>query len=289
MNLSLSNTIGRRMALGPDPAAAYIAAITAAGATVTAPKQAAISTFISGEIAAGRWDGHKRIHFPVWGLAAANAICMKSLTSGTFTGAFLHTSRGAKSNETYGSYFKTAGQFLAPLGISKSSYHISYMVTDNMDNNYAYSGYLMQGIPTSGGQDVALTNTYTYNDDNEVEYTGVNISIAGSGVEIVCSNYGVVTEPMGIISCNGNGSAQYIKHRNVLGVSTKSTNSISQSGELSGGSLTFMGSQYGETVAPVTCGLLTLGTHLTTEQDSLFTAAAKTLWENVTGQSLPTL
>jgi hypothetical protein len=278
------------MALGQaGPEAAYVAALTAAGATVTAPQQAAISTFMSGEIAAGRWNGHKRIHFPVWGLAAANAICMKSLTSGTFTGAFLHTSRGAKSNAPYGSYFKTAGQFLAPLGISKSSYHISYMATDNMDNNYAYTGYLMQGVLAGGEQDVVLTNAYAYNDGNDVEYAGVNIVIAGSGVEIVCSNYGVVTDPMGIISCNGNGSAQYVKHRNVLGVSTKSTSSVSQSGELSGVSLTFMGSQYGETVTPATCGLLTLGTHMTTEQDSLFTAAAKTLWENVTGQSLPTL
>ena len=50
-----------------------------AGATMSVPQQAAVSTFMADEIAAVRWDKIKRLYFPVWQLASANAICMKIL------------------------------------------------------------------------------------------------------------------------------------------------------------------------------------------------------------------
>lgn len=70
---------------GFDPATRdYLAQIQATGVTVTSTQQSAINAFIVAEKAVGRWSLHKRFYFPIWANAAANAICMKSLTSGTF-------------------------------------------------------------------------------------------------------------------------------------------------------------------------------------------------------------
>jgi len=270
------------------PEASYVAALRAAGATVTAPQQAALSSFISGEIAAGRWDGIKRLHLPVWQLAAANAICMKSLTSGTFFGSFNHYNYGVQNNGQYGSYFNTAGQFLTPLGITKSSYHISYMETRVL-SNVSDNGFYIQSLTSPSGSPVIIQWSLqkSYDDNNLVVELSSAFNIFDFNFNILHEQSGVTIEPMGLVSISGNGSAQYGKIRNVLGVSTKATGSIVQSGNSPAAlNLDFAGSQYSEGV--VSCSFLSLGTHMTTEQDSLFTAAAKTLWENVTGLSFPT-
>lgn len=87
----------------PD-ALAYIAAIEAQGATVTGAQKTAISDFVAAEKAASRWTGLKRFYLPVWGIAAANAICMKSLTSGTFSGGVTHAAGYVEYNGTSGSF-----------------------------------------------------------------------------------------------------------------------------------------------------------------------------------------
>jgi hypothetical protein len=75
------------IARGLDPdAEAYIAALIAASATVTSTQRRAINDFIEDEKAASRWDLLKRFYLPIWGNADANAVCLKSLTSGTFVG-----------------------------------------------------------------------------------------------------------------------------------------------------------------------------------------------------------
>ena len=279
----LGATIGSN--LDPD-AQAYINAISATGATVTSAQESAINTFITTGKTEGWYSSLKRLHLPIWQLAAANAICMKSLTSGTFTGTFDHGSRGTRSDGM--SYFRTAGHYLTPLGISKSSYHISYMVTDPLD---ADSGQLAQNLTSLGETNLNWNVSSSYDNDNNIEFMAVNLLTLGFGASIVSYTMaGGIVEPMGVISVGGNGSEQYAKHRNILGVSTKATGSIVQSGSISELVNDFVGSQYGSggSAAP-RCGLLSIGTHMTTEQDSLFTAAAKALWENVTGQSLPTL
>jgi hypothetical protein len=270
------------------PEASYVAALRAAGATVTPTQQAALSSFISGEIAAGRWGNHKRIHFPVWQLAAANAICMKSLTSGTFFGGFIHHNYGVQNYGQFGSYFNTAGQFLTPLGITKSSYHISYMETRPL-SDVPDSGVYIQSLTSPSGSPVIIQWVVgkSYDDDNLVVEVSSAFNFFDFNFNMIHEQSGVTIEPMGVVSISGNGSAQYGKIRNVLGVSTKATGSIVQSGNSPAAlDLSFAGSQYSE--GSVSCSFLSLGTYMTTEQDSLFTAAVKTLWENVTGLSFPT-
>ena len=85
MNYSLSNMLGGGMVAGLDPdAKAYVNAVIATGVTVTGLQRNAINNFIEGEKTASRWSIHKRLYLPIWANAAANAICLRSLTSGTF-------------------------------------------------------------------------------------------------------------------------------------------------------------------------------------------------------------
>jgi hypothetical protein len=85
-------------------ATAYISAIATAGATVTAAQRDYINDFIRAEKIASRWDLVKRLYLPIWGVAAANAICLRSLTSGTFVGGITHTAGYVTTNATTGHF-----------------------------------------------------------------------------------------------------------------------------------------------------------------------------------------
>ena len=74
--------------IDPD-AQAYIAAITAAGADLgllndEAITKKAISDSIIERKDLGIWELERRTYLPIWGVAAANAICQRSLESGEF-------------------------------------------------------------------------------------------------------------------------------------------------------------------------------------------------------------
>lgn len=106
--------------LDPD-AAAYIALVEAAkGSAVTSTQRAAIDAFVRGEKSASRWDAIKRLYLPIWGVAAANAICLRSLTSGTFTvSGVTHAAGYVQGDGSTGSFrYDTTA---AAVGMSASS------------------------------------------------------------------------------------------------------------------------------------------------------------------------
>jgi hypothetical protein len=111
--------------LDPD-AKAYINAVVAAGATVTGLQRNAINAFVKSEKAASRWTLHKRFYLPIWGVAAPNAICMTSLTSGTFVGGVTHTAGYMQGDGTTGYLDPGSAGNLRTLGLSGSS--LTYMV-----------------------------------------------------------------------------------------------------------------------------------------------------------------
>jgi hypothetical protein len=259
LGLALSSGI-RRL----DPEAAYVAALTAAGATVTAPQQAAISTFMSGEIAAGRWDGIKRLYFPVWGLAAANAICMKSLATGTWTGGTVTHAAGYVQSTRTGGYMNTNTNFPA-LGITKDSFHFAvvYKTSPFGGDNY---------IDVSFGS----SNTFFGVEDG-------NVSPILGGVQQLYADYA----PLKVFSLGGNASSQYLKNRNPEGVTNLLAQSEVISNAFDASNIYFLRFNGHDKSSESQTGLLSLGTTLTTEQDTAYTLALKTLWETVTGLTLP--
>jgi hypothetical protein len=128
--LTLHTPAGSR--LDPD-ASAYIAELTSAGVSVTGGQRLALDTFIRAEKAAERWDLHKRLYFPIWGIAAANAICMKSLTSGTFNGTVTHAAGYIQGNGTTGYFDSGAGSEPNTLGLSNASATLFMVVSNNSD------------------------------------------------------------------------------------------------------------------------------------------------------------
>jgi len=108
---------------------AYISAIRTAGATVTAAQRDYINDFIRAEKIASRWDSIKRFYLPIWGVAAANAICLRSLTSGTFVGSVTHGAGYVQSDGSTG-YFDT-GVSLSGAGCLQDSTSLFAMTRFN--------------------------------------------------------------------------------------------------------------------------------------------------------------
>ena len=133
MNLSLSFALSSRLfGSGVDPdAQAYINAVTSAkGSSPSLLQTVAIDNFYKAEKAAGRYSKHKMMYLPIWANAAANAIDLISLTSGTFVGDVTHGSGYIQGDGTTG-YFRT-GKIASTLGLDLATNYGSASVLVNL-------------------------------------------------------------------------------------------------------------------------------------------------------------
>jgi hypothetical protein len=85
--------------------------------------------FYKAEKAAGRYSKHKMMYLPIWANAAANAIDLISLTSGTFVGDVTHGSGYIQGDGTTG-YFRT-GKIASTLGLDLATNYGSASVLVN--------------------------------------------------------------------------------------------------------------------------------------------------------------
>ena len=131
MNYSLGNMLGRRMALDAlDPdASAYIAAVRAAGGTVTEAQATAISNFAILGKSDGWFSSVKRFYLPIWGVAAPNAVDLIARGSGTFVGGATHSSGFVTFNGTTG--YLRADATITSLGSTSSTHHAMALVSNN--------------------------------------------------------------------------------------------------------------------------------------------------------------
>ena len=249
--------------LASGPEAAYIAALTAAGATVTAPQRAAISTFMSGEIAAGRWDKMKRLYFPVWGSPAANAICMKSLTSCTFNGAFTHASGYIQGGTNK---YISLGTTLDGLGISPGSHYFAGLFKTAISSN----------------------NKAMLFSDLLISYGEEDLRVTVGAQSFVDGNSFSPSDMFGVISYGAQTTlaSRYCRLRKASGVTIAAVQGGTLTGSFEVTNITFLGtttSSYWDGQ----CAALTLGTYMSAADDTAYTAALETLWETCTGLTLP--
>jgi hypothetical protein len=229
--------------------------------SMTLTKINALDAFIKGEKTAGRWDGHKRLYFPVWGLAAANAICMKSLTSGTFSGAMTHGAGFITS--TQGVLLSNTN--LPALGITVESHHLAVLSKLGGSRDYSYA------IFSSG-------NVLLGKDDaNNIGQTKTTSISSGE----------FIPNPTGVFSYGGTRTSRFLKRRLTAGVSTLGTSNASVSGDFSNSTVNLMGSSLGSRYCDDHVGVLSLGTALSDAEDTAYTLALKTLWEGTTNLVLP--
>lgn len=220
---------------------------------------------MSGEIAAGRWDKMKRLYFPVWQVAAANAICMKSLTSGTFVGSIIHGDKGVGVNDT-SSYMNT-NVSIPELGIA-TSYHYAALLPFGFNDGY---DAIFGGIPdvyffADDGTYVAFIEDVTIDLSNQAFPGGV---------------------AYGILSLGGNSNDRYVKNRSSSVVSSYSN---TQDFELlsypSNRNIFLLGRNDGNNnvnASGAFVGAFSMASELTTAEDTAYTLALKTLWETCTG------
>ena len=105
LGLSLARAGGA--ALDAD-AAAYIAAVETAGATVSGTQKAAIDTFVKTGKSDGWYSKLKRLYLPIWGIVSPNATCAISLTSGTFVGNVTHNTGSVSTTSPTGHFLADA-------------------------------------------------------------------------------------------------------------------------------------------------------------------------------------
>lgn len=274
MKYALANSLSTAVSgLDPD-AKAYIDAVIAAGATVTATQKNAINTFVKDGKSDGWYSSIKRFYLPIWSIAAPNAIDLISLTSGTFVGSPTY---GADSVAfASGAYFNSQNS-LSALGLTASSGYIFALTK-------AWSSGVIAGSGTAGNT-IYLGRSSSTN--LQLRYAG---NVEGSGQLTATGAIGT----LGICSASRQGGDRKIYLRKA---SARSQVATSTSGDFGTPQLSkFYFSAYNNAnnvsdSVPVT-GVSTLGAFgygmgLTDAQDSLFTQSLKNLWETCTGSVLP--
>jgi hypothetical protein len=276
MNYSLSLMLGRNMALGAlDPdAVSYIAAVRAAGGTVSGAQATVISNFVILGKADGWFSSIKRFYLPIWGVAAANAICLKSLVSGTFFGGVTHGTGFVRGNGTTG-YFSTVTTVDA-LGINNAGLFGCLVYVGSSVNGVGHYGSL--GSANFTGIAFDRFNTPANVDFGQNLGTRINPIAANSTSAILCNaRFGV--------------SEHRAYRRSASGIINTATSLVTHASQSIPTPMFYMairtvaGGVSNPSAADYGC-FFASSTNNSTEVTN-FTLAIKNLWEGTTGLTLP--
>lgn len=275
MRLALKNILngaGGLSRLDTD-AKAYIDAVVAAGATVTATQRNAINAFVKGGKIDGWWASMKRIYLPIWAIASPNAIDMVGRTSGTFAGTVTHASGYVQGNGTTG-FFRFNGT-PSGLGLTLNS---GFLFT--LCNQSATADGVPVGVLVGATNRCSITTGAT---SLGSEYTSLSTSI--SFAQTRANQNGVI--------CFSRTASNSITlyQRKTAGFSTLATNTVTETAASPVESVCAMAR--GRTAITQDSyfngreGAYGLGLGMPQTDVSNFTLALKTLWETCTGLILP--
>jgi hypothetical protein len=261
--------------LDPD-AKGYIDAVVAAGGTVSGAQRSAINTFYKTGKSDGWYSSLKRMYLPIWGAAAPNAICMTSLTSGTFVIGVTHAAGYIQGNGTTGYFDPGASGNLRTLGMSGSTLH--YMV-----------GVSQQGTAASiivGAFDGNLANRCQL-----TEQTSPSGNVL-SAPELISSPVNTASPRDGILigSCT-TASSRYLHRRKTAGT-TVTTDATATTANVPNGQPYIMARN---NLSPASVSLYydgrifaaSYGLAIAQADAPKFSLAIKNLWETCTGLTLP--
>lgn len=259
-------------------AAAYINAVTDAGASVTATQRQAINTFIKTGISEGWGANIRRLYLPIWGLAAPNAIDLITTTSGTFVGGVTHGDGFVQGNGSTG-YFNT-GATQGACSISASSgYYFALL-------KQAATGSFRAMLGTSAGATMSMILTAPSTSQIQADHYGNTTGRLFSSS----------TTPNGIISFSRFGGDRTIWRRSsssrtaIAGPTAGAdvgSNGNANIFALASNNSVVSGGQSPVGLSNAQLGAVCLGVGVSNDDDSKITSAAKTLWETCTGLSLP--
>lgn len=280
MNYSLAHTFGQYRAGRLDPdAKAYIAAVVATGVTVTATQRTAVDTFYKTAKADSYYTSLKRLYLPIWGVAAANAIDMISLTSGTFNGGITHGAGFVQGDGTTG-YFNF-GATPGSLGLSLASGGLFFLckAADTRTNTVGIIGCSDNGANT----------TATYVQIRSSAENIIRLLYANAATQ---SNASLARNAhTGVLAFIRNSGERNIRRRTTSGVLSLLNQTIGDAGAIPviqnivSIAENYAGSIINYNNAELGSYGVTLGMDNTTNDS--FTLALKNLWETATGLTLP--
>lgn len=256
---------------GYDPdASALFAALITAGATVSTAQKTAIDTFIRAEKTALRWDLHKRLHMPVWGVAAANAICWKSRTTGTFVGGVTHAAGYVQGDGSTG-YFNIGSTYSA-LGLTNADGLIGTLCTTADARSGTY--LIGSAVATSAGGILTQLSSLVCR-----LFQGASPIIIdpqdGEGITIV-----------GLTASN----ARYVYKRKTASSGVIATDATAATVAPPAGDIYCMARNAAGTAggfANNRHGAWVVGLGLSSSDAASFSLNLKTCWESITGLTLP--
>ena len=285
MNYSLSNNLSSNVS-GIDPdARLYIAAVEAvlpgnniatALPNAVNPKRI-ISDFIKAEKTASRWSLHKRIYLPIYNNVAASAVDMVSRTNGTFIGTVTHAAGYVQGDGTSG-YFNT-NNTPSFLNLTLSS-GLLFALIKTVDSRTDTRSFL--GATDDAAGSVGVNFGKRVGSLLNLDYGGISARVTGSLADNLQN---------GILTATRHGGISSIRKRSFSGVSSIVATTIANSGQIpSVRPFFFMGNNYvGSLLSPTNAqmGAFGIGLGLNTLDTDAFTTNLKTLWESLTGLTLP--
>ena len=278
MQYSLAHQLGKRSGgLDPD-AKAYIAAVETAGASVNATQKAAINTFVKTGKSDGWYSSIKRLYLPIWSSSAPNAICMTSLTSGTFNGTVTHAAGYVQGNGSTG-YFNM-GISPSALGLTTGSSGAVILIKSPMTTagtRAHMSCGNTAGSSTFGLQVPAGTSLRFSNGAYINPAANVDAVYAGTSQE-------------GIIAGLRFGGVTSLRHRLTAGVSQLAADTEANAGVIPVNNLFGMAWNVNNSAANFTdaeYGAFATHAGISDADSDAMTLALKNLWETCTSLSLP--
>ena len=273
--------VGRIASAGKslDPATRdYLSQIKATGQTVTPVQESAIDAFFVKQRASGRYDMIGQMNLPIWGTAAANAICMKSQTVGVFINSPIH---GAGWVEGTGpSYFDPgAARTLAALGIATANSSI-WMLQLN-----------------SPAETSVILGCYDSTPPAQTRFQLSNTAASGTGTITMHNpalgsslNAGDTIRSGIFVGSNPSTSLRFISRRTAAGVSYWQNAVVDTTPLPNTRPFVFRRSNMGvPDISSVTrLGFWGWGRRILTQAEAEdFSLDLKTLWETCTGQTIP--
>ena len=260
----------RRLSIDSD-ATAYINAVVAGGATVNAAQADAINNFFIVNKASGNWDTIKCLYLPVWGVASANSICVKTLSVGTWTGSVTHASGYVLSDGTTG-HLRTPSNFSAE-GLTPASSHLFTLSLTNNTINPA--------VPIGSGN---INTCYSFASTTNLTFRWCTSAGAVGGA----------TDRTGILTCLRVFGVRHIYRRVTAGSSLVTNATGADIGTTSVSPVYVLALNANDSVAGAASffydgqvGATGYGLGISTSAAEDFSLTLKNLWESVTGLVLP--
>ena len=265
------NFMGSR---GDADAAAYVAAVVAAGGTVSGAQATAINDFYVSAKADSYYTSLKRLYLPIWGVAAANAIDMIGLTSGTFVGGVTHAAGYVQGNGSTG-YFS-----LGVTGIAAGLTNASGLICA-----------LVKQAPSGVGFAAMISSQTTPSDRTQLYVSGNSSGNAvetGQGVGTFAAHVGTRATNLGIyVSTRESTTSLKLYSRKTSGFTLHDTEVFdNSSGSACANTLTAMASSGTSIFSDAQFGALGIGLGINLTHTTSFTLALKNLWETTTGLTL---